>query len=286
MSQPIISLEAYTCAHMEAKRSVEEYLRIGKSNYQTLSKDIREQLKHNTAMYLHANNPYSRIAFTECVVDDMDEILKGIATDAPAYFVTLVLSDFAVEYDETVTFDVETIKILTKKALRGVNAVAMVEAALYTNITLNRGHSNRTVSWHVHMLVWDTPVEKLKTRLNKINNQHACLVPGFDPTHCMRVNTEEAEKLLIYMLKAPMKEYRIARKRPGIDWETGEIFPTNGFRQWKRDLRSGDRVRMCKVMADQYLHHLYFGMGAGRQVYAQVEKKMLAEVRRHEGRQE
>jgi hypothetical protein len=119
MSQPIISLEAYTCAHMEAKRSVEDYLWIGKSNYQTLKNDIREQLKHNTAMYLHANNPYSRIAFTECVVEHMEEILKGITTDAPAYFATLVLSDFAVVYDETVTFDVETIKSLTKKALRG-----------------------------------------------------------------------------------------------------------------------------------------------------------------------
>ena len=65
------------------------------------------------------------------------------------------------------------------------------------------------------------------------------------------------------MLKAPQKQYHVYRDPLAEvhDPETGEIVAKPHVQKdW---LRTGQRVRMCRLMADKYLDRLLFGQGEG-----------------------
>lgn len=283
MSQPITSLEAFTHAHMEAKQRIEDYLWLGRSNFKTLNRDVDWQLKHEAARLLFANNPYARVALAKCVVRSMKEISAAVTKESPAFFVTLIPNEFAVELNEEASFDVCPLKRWAKRALRGLRCLGMVEAALYTNLRKNAGTWTPTVSWHVHLIVWGTSYSSLNQRLAAIRERHNSLVEGIDAAHSMRLTDgSKVEEKLYYMLKSPLKEYRIAKRRPkaGYDRETGEFLECNGFQQWKRDLRTGHLVQMCNVMQDQHLDRLLFGIGEGEEIHRRIRREMLRDYRR------
>lgn len=267
-------------AHMEAKRKIENYFWMPRSNYQKLDSWTRQQIESRNKVHMWANNFDSRVQFVETLVEHMTPVLAGIDSGIPIYFVTFVLRDFAVPYDPEVGFDVDMVSAFAKKALRGFHSIGMVEAALYTDLPQKLGMPKRTISWHTHSIVWGADAAKLQRRLDKIRASYTCLIDGFTSAHCKEITNERALELLYYISKAPMKEYRISHKRPNMDWSPGDDELGLGVQQWKRDLRTGDRVRMCKVFADIYLDDLLFGTGEGREICDAVLADILTESNR------
>jgi hypothetical protein len=283
MSQPIRSLEAFTHAHMEAKSRIESYLWLGRKNSKKLNQGVDYQLKAEAAKLLFSNNAYARIAFAKCVVRRMTSVMEMISSETPTFFVTLTPVEFAVNLDEKNGFNVRRLTRWVGRALKGLNCLGMVEAALYTNIRRIGRSWTPIVSWHVHLIVWGTSYATLNRRLAKIRENHQSLIEGIEAAHSVRLESGSAvEEELYYMLKSPLKEYRIAKRRPrgGFDHETREISESNGFKQWKRDLRPGHLVQMCNVMQEQYLDNLLFGIGDGVAIHKSIKDEMLQDYRR------
>ena len=77
-----------------------------------------------------------------------------------------------------------------------------------------------------------------------------------------------------YILKAPKKAYRLYK------WDTitpdGEIIPK--FKQWKDDLRPGERLTLFRLMQDMYLDQLALGGGEGAEILRRLKRRVLREL--------
>ncbi|WP_424363148.1 hypothetical protein [Methylocystis parvus] len=256
MSHPITSLEAFVRAHMSANDAISLYLEANKANYQPLDMETQQQLDRRSAVFMHANNAYSRIALVKTVLEQTADLLDPATQQSPIFMVSVAPAHFAVELEAANGFDVERVRRWTKRALESRDALSIVEAALYTNANV-AGHPARMVSWHSHSPVWNRTRKQLDAQLKPLRNRHTSFVPGIEAVHVADVSASAVEKA-IYICKAPLKEYRLIR-RESVNQETGEVIQR--FDQKKRDMRTGDRVRMCKVMSDHYLNNLLFGTG-------------------------
>ena len=86
---------------------------------------------------------------------------------------------------------------------------------------------------------------------------------------------------VLYMLKAPLKDYRAYPKVTEMhDLETGEvhIVPTGRIRQRKQDLKPGLAVRMCKVLGDKTMDQLIFAGRGGTHLRDFVLEDALTEI--------
>src|SRR3954469_20418878 len=86
-----------------------------------------------------------------------------------------------------------------------------------------------------------TTYARLNQALKRINENYKSLIPGRPPACCRRITPEEVIAKLMYMLKAPIKDHRVWPENQ-TDPDTGEITTV-----------AGDRVKMCRVMADRRL---------------------------------
>src|SRR3954466_11217962 len=90
------------------------------------------------------------------------------------------------------------------------------------------------------------------------------------------------------MMKAPMKRAKVwPDVCQVVDPDTGEVTKvhTGRYEHKKEDLRPGERVRMCRIMADRYLDQLAFAAGEGVQVLKAIRDEALRPYRIWERRQ-
>jgi len=122
-----------------------------------------------------------------------------------------------------------------------------------------------------------TTYARLNQALKRINENYKSLIPGRPPACCRRITLGEVIAKLMYILKAPIKDHRVWPENQ-TDPDTGEI-TTVGYSHKKCLLRTGDRVKMCRVMADRRLDLLAFAGGIGAQVLASIRDEALRPYR-------
>ena len=90
----------------------------------------------------------------------------------------------------------------------------------------------------------------------------------------MHFQGQTGQHKFCYILKAPKKAYRLYK------WETitpdGEIIPK--FKQWKDDLRPGERLTLFRLMQDLYLDQLALGGGEGAELLRRLKRRVLREL--------
>jgi hypothetical protein len=136
-------------------------------------------------------------------------------------------------------------------------------------------HGKRRVSWHLHLIAWGESSKKLKNRIERLNRE--ILLPiadGLAAAHQKRISKGKVASKIGYILKAPRKAYRLYK------WEIvspdGEIIPK--FKQWKDDLRPGERLTLLRLMQDMHLDQLAVGGGEGTAMLRRVKRRALQEV--------
>jgi hypothetical protein len=164
-----------------------------------------------------------------------------------------------------------------RRGLRGLSYVGMLEPAYYVNVSKGTHvHDKRMVSWHLHLIAWGESHKKLRKRINRLNNQRILLpiADGLPAAHQKRVSKEKLASKIGYVLKAPKKAYRLYK------WEivspNGGIIPK--FKQWKDDLRPGERLTLLRLMQDLYLDQLAVGGGEGANILRRVKRRVLPYV--------
>ena len=231
--------------------------------------------------YLSAVSPKGRIKWGRMVCQELSDHF-GLGPDKPEpdqriFLVTLCDRRCCTSHHDR-NVDIPRCIRMLRRGLRGLSYVGMLEPAYYVNVSKGTHvhGGNRMVSWHLHLIAWGEPRKKLKKRIDRLN-EHKILLPiadGLPAAHQKRISKDKLASKIAYVLKAPKKAYRLYK------WNMvspdGEVIPK--FKQWKDNLRPGERLTLLRLMHDMYLDHLAVAGGAGADILRRVKRRALQEV--------
>jgi hypothetical protein len=151
----------------------------------------------------------------------------------------------------------------------------MLEPAYYVNVCPETHvHGKRMVSWHLLLIAWGESRKKLRKRIDRLNNQRILLpiADGPPAAHQKRISKGKLASKIAYVLKAPKKAYRLYK----WDSPNGEI--RSKSKQWKDDLRPGERVILFRLMQDMYLDQLAVAGGEGTDMLRRIKRRALQDL--------
>jgi len=253
-----------------------------------LTRDAEIDLKPGSALYLPANNYTARVDYARIATAQVIRFTNSLPESTPVFWVTLIAKRFTDPLDRAGDFDPYELQRWARARLPRCSFVGMVEAAFYSNVGLVLHGMQKAVSWHVHMLVWGVTEQRMTELRDGINRRVSTMVPGVKAAHFRELTPDEVEGQALYMLKAPVNEYRIyAMKKTVADPDTGEITtPTTG-RFWtkKYQLGPGDLVRMANIMTGKTLDTVAFAAGQGCPLLKAINFEALTAYRAAEDRE-
>lgn len=255
----------FAAEHVTFRTRIINYLTRGTNRSRLVDPDLVGWLQDRAAVRLRANNVRARIVLAERLVDAVTEALEGSGSSTFSMF-TAASTNFANSIDSPFPDSPEQVAEWAIHQLGRRHYIGMVEAAYYGNIPSRTGYPRPWVSWHFHALVWGSGCEALHRLRDSINDEHAPLVPGHAPAHVGTYPAAQIQHRVRYILKAPMKEYRIyPLKGERVDEITGEVTVglAGRYGQRKRPLRPGDAVRVMRLVGDTPLSDLCFAGGDG-----------------------
>jgi hypothetical protein len=242
---------------------------LGHKNHVDCTREAQIDMEPGSALHLPANNYAARIDFARIATGHVIRFTESLPRNMPVFWVTLIAEQFTVPLGQARDFNPFPLQQWTRAMLPGCSFVGMVEAALYSNVGLVLHRLQKAVSWHVHLLVWGKTAQRMTVLRDNINSRVSTMVPGVKAAHFRQLKPDKIEGQVLYMLKAPLNEYRIyAMKKTVADDDTGEITtPTTGqFRTNKYQLGPGDLVRMTNIMSGKALDDLAFSSGQGNAI--------------------
>jgi hypothetical protein len=269
----IEDMDTFRIVHWNNEYRILNYVERPRRNYYRPDPELWPELRPEAEDEMYAANPLSRIAFAKLVLKQVKNHPQG--PKGGFFFVTLTPERYAFPLHRAWDINLDSLMAFARQALRGINFVGMVDAALYKKWG-RRGPATRDwVVWHVHLIVWGATRDRVEAALQHTRKTNKTVVPGRHAVWVQHFRAHLLEAKLLYSLKKPQKEYNVSRELPDneIDWETGEVTPV-GFRQQKRPLRTGDRVRMCQVLLGKRLPELFFGNKVGTDIARRVRRKL------------
>ncbi len=233
------------------------------------------QLVNSHSDNLSAVNPKARIAWGQLICKELsDRFHLGRhkpEPDQPIFLVTLCDCRCCTSHQEK-NIDVPRFIRTLRRGMRGLSYVGMLEPAYYVNMCNGTHvHGKRMVSWHLHLIAWGETHKNLRKRIDRLNDQQILLAiaDGLPAAHQKRISKDKLASKIAYVLKAPKKAYRLYKW--DIVSSDGEIIPK--FKQWKDDLRPGERVAVLRLMQDLYLDQLAVAGGEGTDILRLVKRR-------------
>jgi hypothetical protein len=160
-------------------------------------------------------------------------------------------------------------------ALQGLNYIGMTEAGYYNAIyDENAQIQKNIISWHGHFIVWGITRKELLRWKAKIAYRIAPIMPDMCAIHIKVIPPDQFGQWLWYINKSPRKEYSVG-KRSEPNSETGSPH----YKQNKRPLRPGHRVKLFHMLRDITLPELAMAGGEGREVMRKIKYEALKTYR-------
>ena len=248
-------------------------------NVSLFQRSLDLQLLDSDPRWLNAVNPQARIRWGEMVCEEFSEHFHlgpdKLEPDQRVFLVTLCDRRCCTSHQEK-EIDIRGFIQRLRRGLRGLSYLGMLEPAYYVNVCEGaRIHGKRLVSWHLHMIAWGISPREMKQRIERLNQ--GILLPiadGLAAAHQKCIAKGKLADKFCYVLKSPRKAYRLYK------WETitpdGEIIPK--FKQWKDDLRPGERLTLFRLMQDMYLDHLALAGGEGAEILRRLKRRVLRDL--------
>jgi hypothetical protein len=238
------------------------------------------QLVNSHSDHLSAVNPKARIEWGRLICRELSDHFHlrrhKLEPDRPVFLVTLCDRRCCTSHQEK-NIDVPRLIRTLRRGMRGLSYVGMLEPAFYVNMCKGTHvQGKRMVSWHLHLIAWGESHKKLRKRIGRLNDQRLLLpiADGLPAAHQKRISKDKLASKIGYVLKAPKKAYRLYK------WEMvspdGETIPR--FKQWKDDLRPGERLTLLRLMQDLYLDQLAVAGGEGTATLRRVKRRVLQEI--------
>lgn len=245
--------------HRKFEKQLKTY-NITKRGREALKIDVLEDLMDRSAASLPAMNATARIEFCRA---GRRVVRKRFPDGTKAYFVTLMPVQFVMSLEKAYSYDWSELQAWAEQVLEGFTYFGIVDAAPYSNTPENV--SGKVVSWHIHVIIWDTDLEKLEAMISKVNEEHEAFLPSRDAAHVLRLGRMKTiRKKVTYMLKAPLRTYRVYPMKER-DRVTGE------WKQKKDWHKPGQGVATCRFMHGAQVDKLCIaGGGAGIRLFRTI----------------
>jgi hypothetical protein len=239
------------------------------------------QLLNADSRWFNAVSPQARIRWGELVCEEFsDHFHLGRHTLEPdqRIFLLTLCDRRCCTSHEANNVDIPGFIRILRRGLRGLSYFGMIEPAYYVNMCQGTHvHGKRMVSWHVHLVAWGESKSAIRARIENLNKEGILLpiADGLAAAHQKCISKGKLASKISYVLKAPKKAYRLYKwERVSSD---GEIIPK--FKQWKEDLRPGERLTLFRLMQAMYLDHLALGGGEGAEILRRVKRRLAQGLR-------
>ncbi|ETA72671.1 hypothetical protein HKB47_20950 [Mesorhizobium japonicum] len=274
-SKPIISWKTFVWAHHHFDERVKRYAftKRGREGEFALSELVRENLADRASSSLKAMNCRARIEFCRAARNVTKAAVKP-TPERPAFFLTLSPDDFVTTAADAERYDWSVLQKWAEELLRGFCYFGIVDAAPYANTPRGR---EKVVSWHLHVIVWDASRDEMEALKDSINKRHQSLLPNRDAAHFrVRSSWKGLRQSLIYMLKAPLKTYRVYAIKGSDKRPTGE------YQQKKDWHRSGEAAAVCRFMHGAEIDKLCVAGLGGREVLERTAARSISTIRQQD----
>jgi len=264
--------DTFTAEHEEIEKAMKAYA-LTKRGRRNVEAQTMECWTREGAAQLRSNSARARIEFMKAATAELAS--RRWRPQESFFFITLAPRQFAVRIEDAATFDHESVKTWAAGLLHGLDYVGIVEAAYYSNYSVEGGEKGKpAVSWHVHALLWGTDADTVDAIKTWVTDRYQPLLPRGKVAHVRALGYGGARSRLIYMLKGQTKEYRVYPfVDDDFDLETGEVTTSGKWRQRKRPMRKVDLARMYGVIGERTIPTLCFAGGAGEPMLGAAEAK-------------
>jgi len=231
---------------------------------------IREMLELRSSSDLNSVNLISRIQVGICISEKLRSNFQAHGVEE-AYFVTLISGMHGVRASDRNGHVVAAQKAWIASILEGFSYVGMIEPAYYPAVSFVPPGNQDWISWHAHIIVWDTSAAALKALKEIVNGSEDSFRPGGKVFHYRKAPPSGIEAEVAYMCKSPRSEhYTYPVKRMILDPTTRKrtSTPTGTFKQNKRQLRTGKLVIVLSALEDKSIEDLCVSGGAGCEIAA------------------
>jgi hypothetical protein len=251
----------------------------GARNQSLFRRSLDLQLLDDDPRWMSAVSPGARVRWGELVCQEFSDHFH-LGPDNPEpdqrIFLLTLCDRRCCTSHEAKEIDIRGFIQRLRRGLRGLSYLGLIEPAYYVNVCEGaRIHGKRLVSWHLHLIAWGISPREMKKRIERLNQ--GILLPiadGLPAAHQKRISKGKLASKVCYILKAPKKAYRLYK------WDTitpdGEIIPK--FKQWKDDLRPGERFTLFRLLQDMYLDQLALGGGEGAEILRRVKRRVLRDL--------
>lgn len=240
-----------------------------------LSQQAVENLRDRSSMLLKATNPRARVVLATTADWKLKEFLCRQHAPNQLFWITIVSKQMCYPAIHARQFCASKVADILANLFIDASYFGMIDVAFYGNhstptpgIPAHSTHA-RTLSFHIHLLAWGDSEDYFRGMRDALNQCLEPLLLDKPPFFVRPVTKEQARQKAIYLLKMPLKEYRIWLKRTEedfVDWSTGEIVSRVVRRTMvkKRPLRPGDAARLYSALADRRLDELLVAGGEGQ----------------------
>lgn len=250
-----------------------------------ISIPIRKMLELRASSDLNSVNLISRIQVGICLSEKLRSNFQVHGIE-DAYFVTLISEMHGVRAGDRNGHDVAAQKAWIALILAGFSYVGMIEPAYYPVVSFMPPGNEDWISWHAHIVVWNTKAATLKDLKEIVNGSEDSFRPGGVVFHYRKAPARRIEAEVAYMCKSPRSEhYTYPVKRVIIDPTTRKrtSIPTESFKQNKRQLRTGKLLIVLSALEDKPIEDLCVSGGSGCDIAADAllaAKRVLEEEQR------
>lgn len=205
------------------------------------------------------------------------ELCRRVGAGAPDFvpssklcFVTLAdaaCCDHHFVDPEDIRYIVERVRRRYAQALRGLDYIGMIDAALYVSARRALG-ATKVICFHVHVVAWGCKPGSVRKRCERLNNRLTPPLFEAKVAQCKGIRDGDLLKVLSYAMKTPFQQYQAWRPRDGSGW-----------RQRKRQLNGTNARYLFEQLDGIDLPKLTIAGGEGIEIKEAVTRFIRSPLR-------
>lgn len=268
-------LEAFRRDEIAKQRKIEDYSFDARSNYVPLHPDVKGGFSINSRLDWAAVSAHVRIRAAELLLDGLESFELKMGKTLNRVSSVVVTSDkWLASLADAHEIDIRKIRNELGDLFQGLNYFGVIEPALYPRRHHPGAEKKGVVSWHGHLLTWDTERETLWRRLGNYNSRTVGPLYGVPPANLRERSWKSAAVPLLYMLKTPAKSYSTRRIAEHIDAGTGEVIAEHDH-QTPQKLRPGEHVHMRNALREVTLDDLLVAGGTVKPLLNPLRERLF-----------
>lgn len=274
-SRRLIDEPSFEEAHLDFDTKLRRYMTTQRGR-KALSDTAKMNMREDAAMSLKATNAWARIAYMKSALAAFDRYLESRGSIEPAFFVSIAPSNLAFNFGQELP-DWERDRFDISAMFARAHSFGAFDVAYYGNVNTTGQIGTTMLSMHGHHLVWGMKQERLEELKRRYNLGKRSALP---PSLAFDFIPARLTEHIIYLLKAPIREYRRDRRSlEEVRWSSaGGVGRRAG--PWKRDLRPKDAAKMSNLLADVTIPNWTVCTGDGIQLEEEVREDTARRLER------